>query len=60
MADLAMRQTIMGTAIGNFMEWYDFWVYGYIATTIAPRASVPKRSRTQALRPTANERLIRD
>ena len=24
-----------GTAIGNFMEWYDFGVYGYIATTIA-------------------------
>lgn len=34
-ADPAMRQTIMGTAIGNFMEWYDFGVYGYIATTIA-------------------------
>lgn len=30
-----MRRTIMGTAIGNFMEWYDFGVYGYIATTIA-------------------------
>lgn len=30
-----MRQTIMGTAIGNFMEWYDFGVYGYIATTLA-------------------------
>ncbi len=30
-----MRQTIAGTAIGNFMEWYDFGVYGYIATTIA-------------------------
>lgn len=34
-ADPAMRQTILGTAIGNFMEWYDFGVYGYIATTIA-------------------------
>ncbi|BBZ46576.1 MFS transporter [Mycobacterium parmense] len=30
-----MRRTIAGTAIGNFMEWYDFGVYGYIATTIA-------------------------
>ncbi|MGZ4563882.1 MAG: MFS transporter, partial [Mycobacterium sp.] len=30
-----MRQTIIGTAIGNFMEWYDFGVYGYIATTLA-------------------------
>lgn len=34
-ANPEMRQTIMGTAIGNFMEWYDFGVYGYIATTIA-------------------------
>jgi len=30
-----MRRDIAGTAIGNFMEWYDFGVYGYIATTIA-------------------------
>jgi MFS transporter, MHS family, proline/betaine transporter len=34
-ADSAMRRDIAGTAIGNFMEWYDFGVYGYIATTIA-------------------------
>lgn len=25
----------MGTSIGNFMEWYDFGVYGYLASTIA-------------------------
>ncbi len=31
----SMRQTIEGTSIGNFMEWYDFGTYGYIATTIA-------------------------
>jgi MHS family proline/betaine transporter-like MFS transporter len=31
----ATRRSIAGTAIGNFMEWYDFGVYGYIATTIA-------------------------
>jgi MFS transporter, MHS family, proline/betaine transporter len=31
----AMRRDTAGTAIGNFMEWYDFGVYGYIATTIA-------------------------
>jgi MHS family proline/betaine transporter-like MFS transporter len=30
-----LRRSIKGTAIGNFMEWYDFGVYGYIATTIA-------------------------
>lgn len=29
------RRSIQGTAIGNFMEWYDFGVYGYIATTLA-------------------------
>lgn len=33
--DSAMRRDTVGTAIGNFMEWYDFGVYGYIATTIA-------------------------
>ena len=31
----ALRRDTAGTAIGNFMEWYDFGVYGYIATTIA-------------------------
>jgi MFS transporter, MHS family, proline/betaine transporter len=30
-----MRQSLKGASIGNFMEWYDFGVYGYIATTIA-------------------------
>src|SRR6201987_4777703 len=30
-----MRRDTAGTAIGNFMEWYDFGVYGYLATTIA-------------------------
>ena len=34
-ADSAMRRDTAGTANGNFMEWYDFGVYGYIATTIA-------------------------
>jgi len=29
------RRSIEGATIGNFMEWYDFGVYGYIATTIA-------------------------
>ena len=30
-----MRQSLKGASIGNFMEWYDFGVYGYIATAIA-------------------------
>src|SRR6202789_3492975 len=29
------RRSIKGASIGNFMEWYDFGVYGYIATTVA-------------------------
>ncbi len=29
------RRSIQGASIGNFMEWYDFGVYGYVATTIA-------------------------
>lgn len=31
----ALQRSIAGTAIGNFMEWYDFGVYGFLATTIA-------------------------
>lgn len=30
-----MRQSLKGASIGNFMEWYDFGVYGYIAIIIA-------------------------
>src|SRR5580693_10734216 len=30
-----LRRSIKGASIGNFMEWYDFGVYGYIATTLA-------------------------
>ncbi|MGV0624636.1 MFS transporter [Mycolicibacter minnesotensis] len=30
-----MRRSIAGTAVGNFMEWYDFGIYGFLATTIA-------------------------
>ncbi len=31
----AMQRSIAGTAVGNFMEWYDFGIYGFLATTIA-------------------------
>ena len=30
-----LKRTIAGTAVGNFMEWYDFGVYGFMASTIA-------------------------
>ncbi|MBO0865463.1 MAG: MFS transporter, partial [Mycobacterium sp.] len=29
------HRSVQGTMIGNFMEWYDFGVYGFIATTVA-------------------------
>lgn len=31
----AMRKTTIGTAIGNFTEWFDFGVYSYVVTYIA-------------------------
>src|SRR5699024_11369786 len=31
----AMRKTTIGTAIGNFTEWYDFGVYSYVVSYIA-------------------------
>jgi MHS family proline/betaine transporter-like MFS transporter len=43
-----LRRSIKGTAVGNFMEWYDFGIYGYIATNLArvffPGDSVSKGS----------------
>ncbi|WP_297317217.1 MFS transporter [uncultured Bifidobacterium sp.] len=29
-----LKRAIAGTAVGNFMEWYDVGVYGYLAVTI--------------------------
>lgn len=29
-----MRQAISGTVVGNFMEWFDFGIYGYLAVTM--------------------------
>lgn len=31
----SMKRAISGAVVGNFMEWYDFGVYGYLATTLA-------------------------
>ncbi|REC96641.1 MFS transporter [Kushneria indalinina] len=31
----AMHQVIIASAIGNFVEWFDFAVYGFLATIIA-------------------------
>ncbi|WP_430591686.1 MFS transporter [Humidisolicoccus flavus] len=29
-----IRTAISGTAVGNFMEWFDFGIYGYLAVTM--------------------------
>lgn len=41
-----MRWPITGAAVGNFMEWYDFGIYGY-ATNLAQAffpATVPAKA----------------
>ncbi|WP_295013029.1 MFS transporter [uncultured Microbacterium sp.] len=30
-----LRTAITGTVVGNFMEWFDFGVYGYLAVTLS-------------------------
>jgi len=30
-----LRRVIVAAGIGNFVEWFDFAVYGFLATTIA-------------------------
>ncbi|MEV8270567.1 MFS transporter [Microbacterium oleivorans] len=30
-----VRTAISGTVVGNFMEWFDFGIYGYLAVTIS-------------------------
>ncbi|KAB1654810.1 MFS transporter [Pseudoclavibacter chungangensis] len=30
----SIRKAIGGTVVGNFMEWYDFGIYGYLAVTM--------------------------
>lgn len=30
----SIRIAIGGTTVGNFMEWFDFGVYGYLAVTM--------------------------
>lgn len=31
----ALRRVVAAAAIGNFIEWFDFFIYGFLATTIA-------------------------
>ena len=32
----ASRTAVIAGAVGNFIEWYDFTVYGLVAVLIAP------------------------
>ena len=33
----SIRKAIVGAAIGNTVEWYDFAIYGFLATYIAEK-----------------------
>ncbi|MHC1551386.1 MFS transporter [Phyllobacterium sp. K27] len=44
----SLRKVIGAAAIGNFVEWFDFAVYGFLATTIA-NEFFPSSSLTSAL-----------
>jgi MFS transporter, MHS family, proline/betaine transporter len=33
---VARRRALVAAGIGNFIEWYDFVVYGFVATVLAP------------------------
>ncbi|AWT57584.1 transport protein [Mycolicibacterium smegmatis MKD8] len=44
----SLRQALLGAGIGNTVEWYDFAIYGFLATYIA-REFFPKSNGTAAL-----------
>ncbi|MFE2999639.1 MFS transporter [Nocardia sp. NPDC059246] len=46
--DAPRRKVLLAGAIGNFVEWYDFALYGFFATTIAS-VFFPKTNPTAAL-----------
>lgn len=36
------RRALLGGSVGNFIEWYEFGVYGYLATVIAAHFFTPE------------------
>jgi len=36
------RKALVAGSVGNFIEWYEFGVYGYFATIIAARFFTPE------------------
>ena len=41
----AQRKGIIAACIGNFIEWYEFVLYGYFAATLAQLFSPPIQRR---------------
>lgn len=41
----AHKRALIAGSIGNFIEWYEFAVYGFLATVIAKTSSSLKASR---------------
>ncbi len=39
-----LRRVIAASAIGNFVEWFDFAVYGFLATLIASQFFSPAKT----------------
>jgi MHS family proline/betaine transporter-like MFS transporter len=39
-----VRRAVTGASIGNAVEWFDFAIYGFLATFIARRRSSCDRS----------------
>ena len=44
----ALRRAVTGAAIGNTVEWFDFAIYGFLATNIASNF-FPSQDETAAL-----------
>ena len=45
----AVRRAVRGASIGNLVEWYDFAVYGFLATYIAQKFFPPGNETTALL-----------
>lgn len=46
--EVAVRKAVAGAAIGNTVEWFDFAIYGFLATSIA-KNFFPSQDETAAL-----------
>lgn len=49
MANAERRRTIIAASAGNFMEWYDYGIYGIVATIVAKKLFPSNEDATTAL-----------